>query len=621
MKPINPQLLVLVMTSGLLLTGCENTNFTASSCAIDETNTQPTSINCSSPQGASLADLSPEQEVDTSIGLSGQVFASDYWVDAKVCIDTNLNAQCDDGLEISVFTDDQGKYVFSEPMSRAALINKAPLIATLQNKFISASIAPLITESNFTTEKANISPFTSLLVNEMLFNEDSYLNQELALIAIQDDDFVLASDDVIAGSNYLLASSTAGLNTHHENLIASFIDNQNRLPDSGYKLVAALSRSMRQSQSSQVNISQADINIEQPLNDTIIPVLSANTLQWSLDYEDEKSRTMSSFNNLSIIGSKWHNRLTLLDTRNDQPHWISSTNFSYVEGGKDQIDAFTGATEQLINDIEISPDNRSVFVSIKKVKDNSSDKGVGIYRADIFDPHNIEEKKFAHDQSNNTDYYALPDINMATLSADGDILALASEKRKIVLLNANQLTERLSIATDSKVRSLSFNKTSDFLIAGLSRSSRTGLASFNVETGEEVNFIATPNYPVDIQLNNNLLATYFYQDNHLSLYDISNPEKILLLKKVPARESITSFSISSDGKLAALAMNAGKIDLYQLSPSIRLIKQLESKDASNINSLNFITDNKLIISIDNAVQTMLIDITELNSADNKKVSQ
>ena len=614
--------LAMIIASGLLLSGCENTDYAAESCTINENNTQPKNIDCTAPQGAIIdnGDPAPEQEVDISKGLQGKVFNDAYWVGAKVCFDNNKNAICDIELETTVLTDDQGQYILTNDATYAGLLNGSPLIATLNNQLMSASPAA----NTEHLEINNISPFTSIVVNEMLFSANSFQNADLAKLAIAEKSFVLASPELLTGKNYLAADSNADSSEDRNKFIGSFnavqtAFNSSTQPVNNYSVMAATFNAMvaleRFDISVNSDIKQADIDELTLLTSTINTQLSTQLTTWELDYEDEKSRKLSTQDDLIIVGSKWHNRLTILDTSADnnstQPSWVSSTVFAYVEGGKDQVDAFSGATEQLLQDIDISPDKRNVFVTVKKAKDSSEDIGVGIYRADIFSPQDIDDTKFARTSANTVNFYAFPDINNAALSGDGKILALASEKRKIAILNANTLAEQDILELDSKVRSIVLDQTGEQVFSGISRSKRTGIVSINIATNEENDFISSDNYPTDLQLfGNNLLAASFYQDNILSIFDITDASNMIVIKSLKASDSITSFSVSNNGQFAALAMNKGKIELFELTPSIRLINSFDSKDSANINDISFSSDNKLLISIDNAIQALTISIAD-----------
>ena len=610
--------LAMIIASGLLLNGCENSDYTAASCTIDKINTQPTSIDCTVPQGAIIgsSEPAPEQEVDSTVGLQGKVFDDEYWVGAEVCFDNNQNGICDTNLESSVLTNEQGQYVLTQNVTRAGYSNGTPLIATLNNQLMSAS--PIIDNTFTTSNTANISPFTSLVVNEMLFNTLSFQNRGLAMTALGQKKFILASPELLAGENFLLAANTNSENTafisSFKNAQAAF--NQQLKAENNYSVMAALFNRMIENSNFTINLDPAEIANFNILNDIINTQLSTQLTTWEKNYEDERSRTISTQGDLAIIGSKWHNRLILIDTSSDgTANVISSALFAFVEGGQDAIDAFSGATEQLLQDIDISPDNRNVFVTIKKATDSSKDVGTGIYRADIFLPQEIEEIEFASISENTTNYYAFADINNSALSSNGEVLALASEKREIALLNANTLAEQSILNLDSKVRTIALNDSGEQIFAGLSRSARTGISSINSTTEEEQDFVITTGYPTDLQvIDNNKLAASFYKETTLSIFDISDSSNIFSLKNITASDNITSFSLSNNGKFAAIAMSKGRIELFELIPSIRLIETINSKDNENINDISFTKDNILLISIKNAIQSLTLTIDPVNNS-------
>lgn len=607
--------LAIVIASGFFLSGCENSDYAAQSCKVNEKNTQPKSIDCTTPTGAiiSTGDPSPEIDIDNSKGLQGKVFSTNYWPAAQVCFDNNLNARCDSELEITVISDEQGLYTLTKNALAAGLRNGSPLIAVLDNKIMSSDPATQVANS----KPNNISPFTSLLVNEMLFSEASLRNADSARLAIAAKDVVLATPAQLAGEDYL---ATTNNNAETSDFIASFDAIQtefNQLENTRnhYSVLAAIFNSMLLNNRFDITVGNqiipSDIDAQSIINSAISAQLSSAATSWELGYADEKSRKISTYNDIAIVGSKWNNRLILLNTQdlnNSLPSLISSTKFAYVEGGKDKVDGISGATEQLLHDIDISPDERNVFVTVKKAKDDSKNLGVGIYRADIFSPQDIADTKFARQTENGVNYYAFPEINNAALSGDGEVLALASEKRSIAILNANTLAENSLLSLDSKVRSLVLDQAGKQVFAGLSRSSRTGIISLNIANQKENDFIASESYPTALQtFGDNLLAASFYKSAKLSLFDISDANNIIPLKNVMSSEAITSFSISNNGQFAAIAMSKGKLELFSLIPSIRLIGSFDSKDNAIINDISFNNDNSVLVSIDNSIQVLTIN--------------
>jgi len=130
---------------------------------------------------------------------------------------------------------------------------------------------------------------------------------------------------------------------------------------------------------------------------------------------------------------------------------------------RDDIDGFTGASEQSLANIRITPPSsvQSVLVGVEKKNKSGSeegaDSGVGLYRANFSNPSDIPFQRFAG-VSEGQDFYAFPDLNAMSLSSDGSRVALSGGNKKMVVLQVDDFSLLHEFSSDSKYRAVMLNE-------------------------------------------------------------------------------------------------------------------------------------------------------------------
>jgi len=362
-----------------------------------------------------------------------------------------------------------------------------------------------------------------------------------------------------------------------------------------------------------VNLLEEKINPQAPLDNTIKATLQTPSLSWELDHKDETSTTLDAAGNLAIVGSYFHNRLVVFDLSTEQPSLLSTGSFANTPGRRYKVDAVTGASEQQLEQVRLTPDSLEAIVSVTKRKPSSDNRGIGLYRASLLYPETIPEKRFAEDASNTQDFYAFADINGFVMSGDGSKIAIAGEDKRLVTLNTSDFSLDHSFSFSSKVRSAGINGDASYAYAGLS-GDRTGLAIMDVLSGTELGFIDTGSqYPQQIETfsNDTRLAFYLRKGETLFIYDNTQAQQPSVLTELEASGKIKTFAISEDGKIALIGINGGKVELFSLDGAARLVESFDTEGNSRgnkpINDLAFVSNERALVSIKNGIQILDIE--------------
>ncbi|ALO35273.1 hypothetical protein CMT41_11480 [Colwellia sp. MT41] len=631
-KSFKLSVITLMISKVLLLSGCTESEYQAQSCLLESTGEISSTISCATPDGTAFsADGTINEKDATEVtpiityqdkgGVSGRVFASSYWANAQVCFDLNRNGLCDEGIEPIEYSDENGQYSFDSSLLASSIANKAPLLAlSVQHEDDSEQVSqPLAlyapAPDNSTDHNINISVFTTLTMNEMVFNPTSLSSAEFARAQLLASSLVFGNDELLLGQDYIeLADSELSIQAN--SISASLLLAQELAGSSNYlshyKATAAVLDNMVQNNSYQVVVTEADIEAQSYLDNKVTASLSATAIFWGLAHDDESSVDVHVQQNLAVVASKYHNRLIVLDMSEDKPETLSLNLFAGSPTERYDIDAFTGASEQSVNQLLVTPDALNVLVSVEKYSGDSSELGVGLYRADLSNPHLITDKRFAEDSKNTTDFFSFAGLNHSAISYDGTYIALSGEDKQAKVLNVADFSVVQTVTFDSKVRAVALDNLGNTLFASL-YGSRVGVAIVDINTGAELGFFATGSvYPrsYNVLADGNTIAWYLRDSKVLSIYDISTRAQPVLKKSWAVVKSIKDFKISADGTLAAIAMVDGRLELYAIEGEAKLIDVYQTEVDSDslvnkpINSIAFVDNNKLVISIKNGVQVL-----------------
>jgi|GEM_PF-2567814 len=613
-----PRLLLSLIISSGLLSACGSDKYSVEDCSVGSV--APDTIGCGTKNniGEFAAPRFSSEYIEKG-GVTGRVLGKEYWTEAIVCFDHNRNGACDE-IEPLERSYQGGKYSFDAASIEASIISGAPLLAvkTTPSGHSVVLYAPAPTHS--ADKEVNITVFTTMVVNEMEFNPYSLYSFEQSLSILQNNDFVIGNNSVLLGQDYI-AEGSGTIITQAADIADSFFYAQQINTGQHYKAVAATADAMYQAQAYRVTIDQGLIDSQTIHEQGGDATLSNPVLEWDLGHDEEVSTDLHIQGNYAVVGSQYHNRLVVLELADDSsPELLSYNDFAASpDVERDQIDAFTGASEQLLESVYVTADQQNILVGVEKKKKSALDLGVGLYRADFSDPRSVPMKRFAED-TGSTDFYFFPGLNEVAISSEGGRVALAGEDNKVTVLNTSDFGTIQEFSFASRVRSVGLNSDGSVAFASLF-GTRIGLAILDVATGNEFAFFSVngSDYPENIQVSNNHSNVMWNlrDDNVLSFYSISDLSSgPLLFGQIPAEQKIKSYDISPNERLAIIASSGGKVGLYSLgrlgkdggpTPE-RLLKSFTMNNNAPINTVVFASDTCALVSIKNGLHTIDIDL-------------
>ncbi|NQZ27564.1 MAG: WD40 repeat domain-containing protein [Colwellia sp.] len=649
MKINNKANLVLLMMMASLLPACEESDYKAgdcsagSICASTSTFIEPEPL--PEPEPEPVPDQTAYIEKD---GVTGKVLGSDYWVNAVVCFDNNRNALCDTS-EPSTVTFEDGKYSFKASDIIASISSKAPLLARKDIEQDSKGIALYApTPVNSTNKNINITVFTTLVHSETQFNPYTLANTasaqeslKMSVDGLSIDGFGFANEVLLSGQDYLESDVEVGVDdamfAQIDAIATSLNQAQSIAATDIYKAVAAMLDSMYQLNTYTTSISLESINA-QDIQETAVDIaLSTPHVEWEIGYIEEESADLHVQGDYAVVGSKWHNRLIVLNLVQEIPTTLSFNDFAASpDVERDDIDGFTGASEQSLANIRITPPSsvQSVLVGVEKKNKSGSeegaDSGVGLYRANFSNPSDIPFQRFAG-VSEGQDFYAFADLNAMSLSSDGSRVALSGGNKKMVVLQVDDFSLLHEFSSDSKYRAVMLNE--DGSLAYVSLSAPDRMEILDVTTGTKLTSLATgTEYPKEFKLvqgsDLTKIAWYLGKSNILSIYNVTEPSvEPVLLHTLPAQSNITSFDISPDGTLVIIG-SSGSLVVYSIEnntskvlKTLLIEKEIELVSTPlKVGAIAFTNNNRALIATKNALQTLDISFGEPPSAwsDEKK---
>ncbi len=618
-KSQSRSLLTVAMVSAIL-SGCDNEDYRAEDCHWDSA--VEGEVSCGSPNNAGGLEPPDATEYVEKSGVTGQVLGADYWQGATLCFDNNRNGVCDESEPIERSFED-GKYSFDAAAIEASISSNAPLLAvkTEQPDQTTALYAP--TPASSSSKGVNVTVFTTFVMNEMVFNPYTLNSPEQARTAFQIGSFVIGNEAVLLGQDYITAGST-DINQQASDIAESFSQAQLLNAGQHYKAVAAVTDAMYQQRVYKTTIDQAAIAAQTINEQGFNAALSSPAIKWGLGHEEEASTDLHVQGNYAVVGSQYHNRLIVLDLTTNDPVLLSRNDFAASPNvERDEIDAITGASEQVLSEVSIIPGGQSVLVGVEKKKKTSSEMsaglGVGLYRADFSDPGAIPMTRFAAD-SGSQNFYPFPGLNEMAVSANASSVVLSGEDKKLTVLSTSDFSAIREFSFASKVRAVALDEAGTTVYASLF-GARIGLVILDVASGNELAFfaVAGTNYPQNIHVfdGQSKIAWYLRGDKVLSVYSISNPPAgPVLMGQISATDTIKSFDISADGTLVMIAINGGGLELHALgtignegsAEAQRLIASYQVEDNTPINKVIFETDTRALVSIKNGLQILDIEI-------------
>jgi len=548
-----------------------------------------------------------DNEITSNIGLTGYVLTDRYVSDATVCFDTNKNGICE-ASEDSNVTDANGYYSFSKDISSD---NTGSLLIAKINENNTTQYV-LSANQNSTTAQ-NITPYTTLVVNEGKYNL-KVVNNSTTANAYLINNLANLDDTLLNGGDYLTNVSAL---TNAKSVIGSYetayaIDATNPL-----LTIASVVDEMIKTNSYDVTVSSISTQeITTDDSSTVEDQFSLTSLNQTTSWEkaegDEIVMGSDNSANKTVSYSKFHNRLTILDTttKTQSATLTGSTNYLNVEGAEHTTDSISGATEQTLSKIELSSDGNTLYSLIKQYEDDSTSTGVGIYKTDISG--GLPSELFAR-KVIGAEFYQSTDIEDIVLSSDDSTLVTNGDKTILVFDTDNLSTPTTTISTTKNIKSLAISDDNKYIFAGLYKRNDSSLGIYSVETQQLLGEYSLDDAPTKIEIgsNNDIFVGYTGAKSifHLNIIDIS---AISLKNEFIYDYNIKSIKESEDKKLLIVATNSNYVQIRDISDTSR-VTQIKTTDTVN-NAFSLDADKIAVTSGTNIDYYNIINIPASVSA-------
>jgi hypothetical protein len=426
-----------------------------------------------------------------------------------LCQDTNLNAKCESSELIKELDSWEDYSKSTKNLKALNEVNNSPILYEGKDNL------RLVASS----KSDRISPLTTLIFNEITNNIN--VNTEAEALAYLKEEFSfsenLSGEDISKLSKRLIQlSKEEGFS--YENL-NSFV-----------------STSLKEKKFDIENIIQE--------NSLLSKSFKANkkdeSLTWEQSDHDEDPVSSSVKGDTAVVASKYHNSLTLIDTKNET---VSHNGFSRIEGDRFTIDSITGASEHTISNVELSSNEKDLYVLIKPANDvlQEKDKTWGLFKTQIVD------SKINNFDNVNTKRIDNKNITDISLSKDGSTL-IAYDNEYDSLITYDKDLNDLSKYIDLSRRSLfdiSISNDNKYIYASVKDSGVNKLLKYDLSTQTLVKELILP-YSGNIvnSFEKDEIIIYKKEDNKTIF--LVDTKDLKIVKNVNVDIIIKTLSLSED---------------------------------------------------------------------------
>lgn len=540
------------------------------------------------------SNILPENEIEEvqegfvdNGGLTGRVISSSYEEGSKVCFDLNKDGLCNTS-EPSQLTFEGGKFSFEKEVSD--LYTDEILLAEINKTITSAAVGDTeisyvlsANQSNTSEDSINITPFTTILVNEQTYNPYT-INSKAESLTYLSTNITGMNESLLTGEDYVSADTTNVI-SKATNLTSAYSQSYSLNKTAPYLSIATVVDEVVKSDDFNVTISA--LNVQENFVNTLTLEDSNQSITWDKLYDDETTlgSAYSSDNSKVVVNSMWNNKLTVLDTSDKTKAATVRDNqqFLYVSGGKDVIDTTTGATEQELDKVKLSSDGNTVYSLIIEAE---STIGTGIYKTDIST--SVPDTSYASVVEGST-YYSEDDITDIVLSTDDSILVAARDGKEILIFDTSDLTSPTkTIVTTKKVKIIEISEDKKYIFAGLSKRKGYSIAIYDASSGELLSELLTEDTPNHICIKDeNELFFSIKDESMIRNIDITDKTSIVEKDSISTSAAILNLNIlkDDDKKYLISSLNT-QVSVYDL------------EDSSNIATLNLSLSVKNAFKVD-----------------------
>ena len=517
-------------------------------------------------------NLSQPEFVDKG-GLTGKVITDKYVKGALVCFDDNKNGFCDIN-EASEKSYENGAFSFTKPISdkkqNSVLIAQIPVTIKSSSGVSELTQKIMLCANQVSSGQSQmITPFTTLVVNEQLYNPYINANKDEAISYLEA--IKLMSKSVLEGEDYKATNNTQEIaNASH--LVKAYTQAFAIKESNPFSAIANVVDKIVKTKKLNINI---DLLVPQKRLDQNVSLVDINKkTTWQKHYKDEVILGSGFAKDVKkiVTFSKWHNKLTILDSSDlhSAPSVQDSNKFLYVDEPRDGVDANTGASEQELTQLRISNDGSTIYSMLTKFEDGSKDIGVGVYISDISSS-TVPETIFATEK-NSAYFYPYKQATDIALSPDSTKFGISGNDKRIVLFDAGNLSSPThEIQTTKKVKAITISKDNSAIFAGLYKLKKNSFGVFDVTTKSLLGEFLLEEYPTTIlQKTDNEVFIASKKSNKIFHLDISDKSNIKKIAMLTASAKVKKLSFSSNGQYLIAALTAKQVNAFDLTNTLKV---------------------------------------------------
>lgn len=471
-------------------------------------------------------------------GLTGVVYTNETIGEtsySKICFDTNTNGVCDSSeASETIFTG--GKFSFEKSVSDAHA-NQVLLSIVKTSESGNASY--------LTSYESDITPYSTLVVNETLYNPNANSNANTAKTLLSNKfGTSLSNEDSLKVFTTLQNAIRSGTNTYDS--IASAVD-------SIYKQNTLSPNVTITSQTRASNLSGTTLTLN----------ATDKSVTWEKTHEDETIMGANANANNAISYSRWHNSLRVVNLSDES--LTSSGRFLDVSGARYATDSSTGASEQLLKKVAEDSSN-NIFALVTKKGENTANS-LGIYKSNV--SNGVTNIKYSQ-VSAGANFYALDDG--VDIAVSGTTLVVGGDSG-LKTFQTSSLATPTHEVSGKKVKTLSIS--SSYIFAGnyarkantldIYNTSLNEVASLN--TNDLTSSTATSLYPNKIASYQNRVYFTLNDDDlgkTIYCYEVDGTS-LKAIKQLPISDSVLNLSVSDDGNYLVVTTWDKKLLVYDTS--------------------------------------------------------
>lgn len=195
-------------------------------------------------------------------------------------------------------------------------------------------------------------------------------------------------------------------------------------------------------------------------------LVASGQTEWQKGHDDEIDVTLTAQGDRLYVISKYHNRLRIFQaTASSEATLASAADFLQVPGARYAVDGTTGASEQVLNEIEVLTSDALLLGRVIKYDTNSSAVGVGLYVIPQTDANVVPQQLFS--QVDAANFIAYGAIRASAISPDGSLIAVGGSDRRVKLYRVGEYAQPLrEVKLNLSVRELAFSSDGETLYVG-----------------------------------------------------------------------------------------------------------------------------------------------------------